>query len=68
MAKRAPGMLLVAAGCLVVAGALGYGAIRAFNQGSAGMRFLGSALALGAFLTFLLALACIVLSFGVDFR
>ena len=68
MAKKTPGMLLVAAACLVVAGALGYGAMRAFNQGSAGMRFLGSALALGAFLTFLLAVACVVLSFGVDFK
>lgn len=68
MAKKSPGMLLIAAACLVVAGALGYGAMRAFNQGSGGLRMLGSLLALAAFLVFLLAVACVVLSFGVDFK
>ena len=61
-------MLVAAAACLVVAAALGYGAYQAFAHGTPGMRFLGKLLALGAFLTFMLALACIVLSFGVDFR
>jgi hypothetical protein len=68
MAKKEPGMLLIAAGCLAVAGALGYGAVRAFSHSGGGARALGSLLALGAFLVALLGVACIVLSFGVDFR
>jgi hypothetical protein len=68
MAKRVPGMFLIAAGCLAVAGGLGYAAIKAFNQGSPGFRLLGTVLALGAFLVFLLGIACVVLGFGVDFK
>ena len=68
MAEPAPGMFLVAAGSLAVAGAVGYGAFRAFRSRSAGMRVLGSVLALGAFLMVMLALACIVFAFGVDFK
>jgi hypothetical protein len=68
MAKRVPGMFLVAAGCLAVAVALGYGAARAFAQGTPGFRLLGYALGLGAFFAFLLAIACVVFGFGVDFR
>jgi hypothetical protein len=68
MAKRVPGMFLVAAGCFAVAGGLGYGALKAFNQQTSGFRLLGTVLALGAFLVFLLGVACVVLGFGVDFR
>lgn len=68
MAKKTPGMLLIAAACLALAAGLGYAAIRVFNHEGGGARFFGSLLALGAFLVFLLAVACVVLSFGVDFR
>ncbi len=68
MARKSPGMLLIAAGCLALAGALGYGAMRVFKQAGGGSHFLGSLLALGAFLVLLLAVACVVLSFGVDFK
>ena len=68
MAKRVPGMFLVAAGCLALAVALGYAATRAFAQGTPGFRLLGYALGLGAFFAFLLAIACVVFGFGVDLR
>ena len=68
MAKRVPGMFVVAAACLALAGGLGYGALKAFGQGTPGFRLLGTALALGAFLVFLLAVACVVLGVGVDFK
>lgn len=68
MAKRVPGMFVVALGVLAIAFALGYGAYAAFGQGTPGMRLLGKLLALAAFLTFMLAIACVVLAFGVDFR
>jgi hypothetical protein len=68
MAKKVPGMFLVAAACFAVAGGLGYAAFRAFQQGDGGFRLLGYALGLGAFLTLLLGIACIVFAFGVDFR
>lgn len=68
MTKRVPGMFVVAAACLAVAGGLGYAALKAFNQGTPGFRLLGTALALGAFLLFLLGVASVVLGFGVDFK
>lgn len=68
MAKRVPGMFLVAAAFLAVAGGLGYGAYRAFAQGTPGFRLLGYALGLGAFFALLLAVACVVFGFGVDFK
>jgi hypothetical protein len=68
VAKRVPGMFLVAAACLAVACGLGYAALKAFNQGTPGFRLLGTVLALGAFLVFLLGVACVVLGFGVDFK
>lgn len=68
MPKRVPGMFLVAFGVLAIAVGLAYGAYTAFGHGTPGMRFLGKLLALAAFLTFMLAIACIVLAFGVDFR
>jgi hypothetical protein len=68
MAKRVPGMFVVAAGFVAVAVGLGYGASRAFAHGTPGFRLLGYALGLGAFFALLLAVACVVLGFGVDFR
>ena len=68
MAKRVPGMFLIAAGCVILAAALGYGALRAFGSGTGAGRFIGTALTLAAFLTFLVGIACVVLGFGVDFR
>jgi hypothetical protein len=68
MAKKTPGMLLIAAACLALAGGLGYAAFRVLGQGGSGSRFFGSILALGAFLSLLLAVACVVLAFGVDFK
>lgn len=68
MAKRVPGMFLVAAAFLAAAIGLGYGASRAFAQGTPGFRLLGYALGLLAFFALLLAVACVVLGFGVDFK
>ena len=68
MVKRVPGMFLVAAACLALAVAMGYGASRAFAQASPGFRLLGYALGFGAFFVLLLAVACVVFGFGVDFR
>jgi hypothetical protein len=68
MAKRVPGMFLVAAGFLALAIGLGHGASRSFGQGTPGFRLLGYALGLGAFFALLLAVACVVLGFGVDFK
>ena len=68
MAKRVPGMFLVAAGLLALGLGLGYGANRALAQGTPGFRLLGYALGLGAFFALLLAVACVVFGFGVDFR
>ncbi|MEW5917548.1 MAG: hypothetical protein AB1762_14170, partial [Gemmatimonadota bacterium] len=66
--ERVPGMLLVAAACLVAAGALGYGAARLFRLGSGVMHLLGTLTALAAFLVLLLAVAAVVFFFGVDFK
>ena len=68
MAKRVPGMFLVAAAFLAAAIGLGYGASRAFAQGTSGFRLLGYALGLLAFFALLLAVACVVFGFGVDFK
>lgn len=68
MAKKVPGMLLIAPGCLAIAGTLGYWAIKVFHNEGAGARFLGTLLGLGAFLMLLLAVACVVFAFGVDFK
>lgn len=68
MAKRVPAMFLVAAGVLALAVALGYGATRAFAQGTPGFRLLGFVLGFGAFFVLLLAVACVVFGFGVDFK
>jgi hypothetical protein len=68
MAQRSPGMFLVAAGILLLAVAMAYGAFRAFAAGGPGLRALGSVLALGSFLGTLAALAAVVLAFGVDFK
>ena len=68
MAKRIPGMFVIAAGCVALAVGLAYGATRAFAQGTPGFRLLGIALTLAAFLVFLLGIACVVFGFGVDFR
>jgi hypothetical protein len=68
MAKQVPGMFVIAAACLAVAAALGYGAFRAFAHGGGGTRLLAIVLTLGACLTTLIAVACVVLAFGVDFK
>jgi hypothetical protein len=61
-------MFVVAGVCLAVAAGLGYGAFRAFAHGGDATRLLGIVLTLGAFLTVLLAIACVVFGFGVDFK
>jgi hypothetical protein len=68
MADRVPGMLLVAAACLAVAGGLGYGAVRLLRGATGVMHALGSLMALAAFLVLLLAVAAVVFFFGVDFK
>jgi hypothetical protein len=47
---------------------LGHAAIWALGMGTPGMRLLGKVLAFAAFLTLMLALACVVFAFGVDFE
>jgi hypothetical protein len=61
-------MLLVAAVFLAIAGAMVWGAVKLFRKGTPGMCFVGKLVGLGAFFVFMLSLACVVLSFGVDFR
>lgn len=61
-------MLLVALVVLVVAGAFAAGAFEVWHLGGWAAKLGGKLLALGSFLTFMMAIACVVLAFGVDFR
>lgn len=68
MARKQPALFLIAVAILAVAGALIFGATRAFQSGGSGARLFGTLLGLAGFLALLAAVACVVFAFGVDFK